>query len=69
MDLRNIDLTTKAQGVAEAAATELNEEQLSSVSGGKGNAKATASLMKGLRDRHALSRSHDYDPLRAPNSI
>ena len=44
MDLRNIDLTTKAQGVAEAPATELSEEQLSAVSGGNG--KAAPSLMK-----------------------
>jgi len=44
MDLRNIDLRTKAQAVAEAATMELSDEQLSSVSGGKG--KASAVLMK-----------------------
>jgi bacteriocin-like protein len=47
MDLRKIDLRTKAQGVgasSEAVTTELSEEQLSSVSGGKG--KASAVLMK-----------------------
>jgi hypothetical protein len=44
MDLRNIDLRTKAQAVANTAAPELSDEQLSSVSGGKG--KAAPSLMK-----------------------
>lgn len=48
MDLRKIDLRTKAQHVGtrfEAATTELSEEQLSSACGGKGQAKASAVLM------------------------
>jgi bacteriocin-like protein len=46
MDLRKIDLRTKAHsvGVSEAVTTELSDEQLSSVSGGKGN--ASPMLMK-----------------------
>ena len=47
MDLRNIDLRNKAHSVgasSEAATMELSNEQLSSVSGGKG--KASAVLMK-----------------------
>ena len=43
MDLRKIDLRTEAQHV-DAATIELSDEQLSSVSGGKG--KASAGLMK-----------------------
>jgi bacteriocin-like protein len=43
MDLRKIDLRTEAQQV-DAATIELSDEQLSSVSGGKG--KASAVLMK-----------------------
>jgi hypothetical protein len=48
MDLRKIDLRTEAQHLGtqfEAPTTELSEEQLSSVCGGKGHAKATAVLM------------------------
>jgi len=47
MNLRKIDLRTKAHSVgasSEAVTTELSEEQLSSVSGGKG--KASPVLMK-----------------------
>jgi hypothetical protein len=47
MDLRKIDLRNKAHSVgasSEAVAMELSDEQLSSVSGGKG--KASAVLMK-----------------------
>lgn len=43
MDLGKIDLRTNAQNV-EAATIELSDEQLSSVSGGKG--KASPVLMK-----------------------
>jgi bacteriocin-like protein len=48
MDLRNNDLRTKAsQSVAETVTTELSEEQLSSVSGGKHViTKASPVLMK-----------------------
>jgi bacteriocin-like protein len=47
MDLHKIDLRTEAHSVgasSEAVTTELSEEQLSSVSGGKG--KASPVLMK-----------------------
>ena len=44
MNLRNIDLRIKTQAVAKTATMELSDEQLSSVSGGKG--KASAVLMK-----------------------
>ena len=44
MDLRNIDLRIKTQAIAETATMELSDEQLSSVSGGKG--KAATVLMK-----------------------
>jgi len=47
MDLRKTDLQTKTRSVgvsSEAVTTELSDEQLSSVSGGKGN--ASPMLMK-----------------------
>lgn len=48
MDLRKIDLRTAPEHIGtpfEAATIELSEEQLSSVCGGKGHAKASAVLM------------------------
>ena len=53
MDLRNIDLRTKAQAVAEAATMELSDEQLSSVSGGKAAAVLMKACATGVHIREA----------------
>jgi bacteriocin-like protein len=58
MDLRNINLRNKAHSVqasSEAATIELSNEQLSSVSGGKG--KASPTLMKACARGEHLSQA------------
>ena len=54
MDLRNIDLRATAQRKTQATTFELSDEQLSSVSGGKG--KASVGLMNACATgQHILS--------------
>jgi hypothetical protein len=61
VDLRKNDLRAKVEGVAEAVTTELREEQLSSVSGGKHIVDNASPVLMNLRDGQALvARSFDY---------
>jgi bacteriocin-like protein len=53
MDLRNVALQTKAQSVVNTAATELSDEQLSSVSGGKAAPLLMKACATGVHIREA----------------